>query len=390
MDMFGADTPENARFRAGVRAWIAANLPDDLRGLATRPPVGRAMWWHRRLHEGGLAALHWPPEHGGAGAPLDRQIILREELARADAPEISAQGLHHIGPILIAFGTEAQKRRFLPPILAGDELWCQGYSEPGAGSDLAGLATRARRDGEALVLEGSKIWTTWAHHADWMFALVRTADAGPGRRRDGIGFVLVDLSSPGVAVHPIRTIAGDDEFAQVFLDGVRVPPGNVVGGAGDGWRIATAVLERERLMTASPQLLHQALARARRLAARTGALSDAGFRERLAAAEIEAAAAAAMFAQAAAMVEAGRPARAEASLVKIVSTELLQRATDLLLEAEGAGGALAGGEAATAWLQVRRATIYGGTSQIQRDIVARGLLGAPQARPQDSSAVSGL
>ncbi len=373
---FRADSPGDAAFRGEVRGWIEACLPDDLRGLATRPPFARAMWWHRQLHARGWIALHWPKEHGGGEASLERQLIVREELARAGAPEISAQGLYHVGPILMTFGTEAQKRRFLPPILSGAELWCQGYSEPGAGSDLASLATRAGVEDGRLVVNGSKIWTTWAHHADWMFALVRTdPEASPGQA--GISFVLIDMRTPGVSVRPIRTIAGDDEFAEVFLDDVRVPLSNLVGELHDGWRVATALLARERLATANPQPLQQSLRRTRRLAERTGLIEDPSFADRLAEAEIKALAVAALFARAAELAGAGEAIEREASLVKILGTELLQRIADLLFEAAGTDGALADGEAAATLLQVRRATIYGGSSEIQRNIVARRILELP-------------
>ena len=381
---FRSDSPADARFREEVRAWIDANLPGDLRGLPTRPPVERAMWWHRRLHDRGWIALHWPREHGGGEDTLDRQLIVREELARAGAPEISAQGLYHIGPILMAHGSDAQKRRFLPPILSGDELWCQGYSEPGAGSDLASLATTARVDGGQLVVNGSKIWTTWAHHADWMFALVRSDPDAP-RKQAGLSFVLIDMRAPGVDARPIRTIAGDDEFAEVFLDDVRIPMENLVGDLHDGWRIANDLLAHERLVTANPQLLHDALRRARKAARASGAMDDPAFRDRLAAIDIEVIAFSAMFARAAEIAGAGGPLGVEASLLKISGTELLQRIADLLAEAAGAHGAMlgAGGaeddhaDAAAFLLQVRRSTIYGGSSEIQRNIIARRVLGLP-------------
>lgn len=381
---FRSDSPADARFREEVRAWIDANLPGDLRGLPTRPPVERAMWWHRRLHDRGWIALHWPREHGGGEATLDRQLIVREELARAGAPEISAQGLYHIGPILMSHGTGAQKQRFLPPILSGDELWCQGYSEQGAGSDLASLATTARVDGGHLVVNGSKIWTTWAHHADWMFALVRSDPEAP-RKQAGLSFVLIEMRAPGVAVRPIRTIAGDDEFAEVFLDDVRVPMENLVGDLHDGWRIANDLLAHERLVTANPQLLHDALRRTRRAARASRAIDDPAFRDRLAAIDIEVIAFSAMFARAAEIAGAGGSLGVEASLLKISGTELLQRVADLLAEAAGIHGAMlgAGGagddhaDAAAFLLQVRRSTIYGGSSEIQRNIIARRVLGLP-------------
>ena len=381
---FRNDSPEDARFRAEVRAWIDANLPGDLQGLPTRPSVERAMWWHRRLHDRGWIALHWPREHGGGEASLDRQIIVREELARAGAPEISAQGLYHIGPILMSYGTDAQKRRFLPPILSGDELWCQGYSEPGAGSDLASLSTTAGVDGEHLVVTGSKIWTTWAHHADWMFALVRSDPEAP-RKQAGLSFVLIDMKAPGVGVRPIRTIAGDDEFAEVFLDGVRVPIENLVGELHDGWRIANALLAHERLVTANPQLLHDALRRTREAALSSGAMDDSGFRDRLTTIDIEVIAFSAMFAHAAEIANSGGSLGVEASLLKISGTELLQKIADLLAEAAGIHSAMVGpggaedshADAAALLLQTRRATIYGGSSEIQRNIIARRILGLP-------------
>lgn len=381
---FTADSPEDRAFRLEVRAWLADTLPDRLRGLSTRPRFEDAQWWYGKLAERGWAALHWPREWGGAEAGPDRQIILREELARAGAPEISSQGLNHIGPILMRFGTAAQKRRHLPKILSGEVTWCQGYSEPGAGSDLAGLATRAVPEGAEFVVTGRKIWTTWAHHAQWMFLLARTDPDAP-RKQAGIGFLLVDLSSAGITVRPIRTIAGDDEFAEVLLDGVRVPRGNLVGGVGDGWRIANALLAHERLGTASPAACYDALRRVRAVARANGAIDDAAFRDRLAGAEIEVAGLAAAHARAAALARAGQALGADAAVLKIVATETLQNVVDLLYETAGAEAAVSGRietpdgpvEVAAMMLQCRRATIYGGTSEIMRDIVARRVLGLP-------------
>ena len=282
------------------------------------------------------------------------------------------------------FGTAAQKRRHLPKILSGEVTWCQGYSEPGAGSDLAGLATRAVPEGAEFVVTGRKIWTTWAHHAQWMFLLARTDPDAP-RKQAGIGFLLVDLSSAGITVRPIRTIAGDDEFAEVLLDGVRVPRGNLVGGVGDGWRIANALLAHERLGTASPAACYDALRRVRAVARANGAIDDAVFRDRLAGAEIEVAGLAAAHARAAALARAGQTLGADAAVLKIVATETLQKVVDLLYETAGAEAAVSGRietpdgpvEVAAMMLQCRRATIYGGTSEIMRDIVARRVLGLP-------------
>lgn len=381
---FRTDSDDEKAFRAEVRGWIADTLPDDLRGWSTRPPFDRAMWWHRQLHARGWIAPAWPKTYGGMEATLNQQIILKEELARAGAPEISAQGINHVGPILMAFGTDAQKNRHLPPILTGDETWCQGYSEPGAGSDLASLRTRADIDGNDFVINGSKIWTTWAHHSDWIFALVRSDPDAP-RKQAGISFVLIDLKTPGIDIRPIKTIAGDEEFAEVFFDDVRVPMENLVGGLHDGWRVANALLAHERLGTANPQLLFEAIERVKKVAKATGAADDPYFRERLAELDIDTIGFAAMFAHAAEIANAERSLGLDASIMKINGTELLQRICDLLLEAAGTDAALIDRidtedgpiEIAPLFLQVRRATIYGGSSEIQRNILSKRVLGLP-------------
>lgn len=381
---FRTDSPAEKAFRTGVRDWIEATLPADLRGWSTRPPFDRAMWWHRQLHAKGWIAPSWPKSYGGMGASLNEQIVLKEELARAGAPEISSQGVNHIGPILMSFGTDAQKERFLPKILTGDEVWCQGYSEPGAGSDLASVRTKAVIDGDHFVISGHKIWTTWAHHSDWMFALVRSNPDAP-KKQAGISFVLIDLTTPGIDIRPIRTIVGDDEFAEVFLDDVRVPMANLVGDLHDGWRVANALLAHERLGTANPQLLFDALSRVKKVAKATSADADPGFADRMAEVEIDTVGFAAMFAHAAEIANAERSLGLDASIMKINGTETLQRLADLLLEAAGSEAACRDRietedgpvEVAPLYLQVRRATIYGGSSEIQRNILAKRVLGLP-------------
>ena len=217
---FRVDDESESAFRLEVRDWLEANLPEDLRGWSPRPPFDRAQWWLEKVAERGWIAPHWPKRHGGMEATINQQIILREEFARAGAPELSGQGLNHIGPILMEFGSEAQKAQHLPKILSGEVTWCQGYSEPNAGSDLASLRTRADLDGDHFVVNGQKIWTTWAHHADWIFMLVRTDQDAP-RKQAGISFLLAELDTPGITVRPIRTIAGDDEFAEVSASPAR-------------------------------------------------------------------------------------------------------------------------------------------------------------------------
>ena len=381
---FRNDSDEEKGFREEVRDWIATTLPDDLRGWSTRPPFERTMGWHQELYGKGWIAPAWPKLHGGMEATLNEQIILKEELARAGAPEISAQGINHVGPILMAFGTGEQKHRFLRSILTGEETWCQGYSEPGAGSDLASLRTRADINGEDFIINGSKIWTTWAHYSDWIFALVRSDPNAP-RKQAGISFVLMDLKTPGIEIRPIRTITGDDEFAEVFFDNVRVPIANLVGELHDGWRVANALLAHERLGTANPQLLLDALQRVRKIGAATGALDDPFFRERLAEIDIDTIGFSAMFAHAAEVANAERSLGLDASIMKINGTELLQRIADLLLDAAGSDGAINGRvetaegpiEIAPLFLQVRRATIYGGSNEIQRNIIAKRVLELP-------------
>jgi alkylation response protein AidB-like acyl-CoA dehydrogenase len=383
--MFRHDSPEEAAFRAAVRAWLEANLPATLRGRTNRPPPEEIMPWYRALARKGWIAPHWPKAHGGMGATLNEQIIMTEELARVGAPYLPAQGLHHIGPILIEFGSAAQKKQHLPPIIDGSVIWAQGYSEPGAGSDLASLATRATLDGDHFVVNGQKIWTTWAHHSDWMFALVRT-DPNAQPRHAGISFILLDLKSPGIRIRPIRTIAGDDEFSEVFFDDVAVPAENLVGQLNDGWRIANALLGYERLGTSNPQFALIALERIRTIARATGVMADAGFRDRLAAASINVTALAALFNHAVELTNRARSLGPEASIIKIYGSELLASLNDLLVEAAGSDATIAHpiatafGEVdiSTPFLQVRRATIYGGSSEIQRNIVARRVLNLPQ------------
>jgi alkylation response protein AidB-like acyl-CoA dehydrogenase len=382
--MFRRDTPTEAAFRIEVRTWLEASLPRSLRDRTTRPPPDELMPWYRTLSEKGWIAPHWPRQHGGMGATLNEQVIMTEELARIGAPHLPVQGLNHIGPILMEFGTDAQKARHLPPILSGTVIWAQGYSEPGAGSDLASLSTRATRNGDHFVVRGQKIWTTWAHYSDWMYALVRT-DPQAEPRHAGISFLLIDLHSPGVRVRPIKTIAGDDEFSEVFLDDVIVPGANLVGQLNGGWRIANALLGHERLGTSNPQFALIALERVKTMARATGIISDPAFQDRLAAVSINVTALAAMFSHAVELTNHERSLGPEASAIKIFGTELLQALNDLLIEAAGGHAAtvqpvataFGDVDVATPFLHSRRVTIYGGSSEIQRNVLARRVLNLP-------------
>jgi len=383
--MFRHDTLAEAEFRMEVRTWLEANLPLALRGRTARPPPDEIRPWYHALTRKGWIAPHWPKQYGGMGATLNEQIIMTEELARVGAPHLPVQGLNHIGPILMEFGTDAQKAQHLPPIIAGTAIWAQGYSEPGAGSDLASLATRATLGGDHFVVQGHKIWTTWGHYADWIYVLVRT-DPQAQPRHAGISFLLIDLRSPGIKVRPIKTIAGDDEFAEVFFDNVVVPAGNLVGKLNDGWRIANALLGHERLGTSNPQFVLIALDRIKTMARASGIMADPAFQDRLAAASIDATALAALFNHAVELTNNAHSLGPESSVIKILGSELLQKLSSLLIEAAG-GHAPAEGlietnygavDVAAPFLQSRRATIYGGSSEIQRNVLGEGVLGLPR------------
>ena len=382
--MFRRDTPAEAEFRKEVRAWLEANLPAPLRNRTTRPPPAELMPWYQALSRKGWIAPHWPKQYGGMGATLNEQIIMTEEVARVGAPGLPVQGLNHIGPILMEFGNDAQKARHLPPIVDGSVIWAQGYSEPGAGSDLASLSTKATLEGDHFVVQGQKIWTTWGHHADWMFALVRT-DPQAQPRHAGISFILIDLHSPGIRIRPITTIAGDDEFSEVFFDGAKVPAENLVGKLNDGWRIANALLGHERLGTSNPHFALMALDSIKAMAKQTGVIADPAFRDRLAAASINVTALGALFNHAVELTNQQQSPGPESSIIKIFASELLQSLNELLVEAAGSHSVASKPlmtedgpvDVTGSYFQSRRVTIYGGSSEIQRNVVARRVLNLP-------------
>src|SRR5256884_2376894 len=238
-------------FRKDVRAWLEGNVPDELRGKAFASSradvdeVRRLRAWQKTMWEAGYVGMSWPKEFGGRGAPLTEQIILFQEMARAESPQfVNRGGLSMLGPTLMKHGTAAQQRRHLAKILTADELWCQGFSEPNAGSDLANLQTRAVREGDHFVVNGQKVWTSMAHVADWCFLLVRTDPAAA--KHKGISFLLVDMKTPGITVRPLRQLTGEAEFNEVFFDNVRVPAENLVGKLNEGWSVAITTLAYER------------------------------------------------------------------------------------------------------------------------------------------------
>ncbi len=383
-ESFAVDSAEDHAFRARVRAWLEENVPRDLCNRAWRIEPDELKPWHRLLYEKGWIAPHWPKEYGGMGASLTRQIILYEEMARLGAPTPYPHGLNFLGPTLIEAGTEAQKARHLPPILTGEATWCQGYSEPNAGSDLASLKMRAELVGDEFILNGQKIWTTNGHYADWMFALVRS-DAGAKPKQAGITFLLIDLKSPGITIRPIRSIIGDAEFAEEFFDDVRVPIENMVGELHQGWRVANLVLGNERFATGHPRNATEMLSIAARVAAATGAMEEAGFRDRLNRLSVEATAFAAFYRHGAALHGAGRTSKSMAAVIKIVGGELAQRAAGLVNEAAGSYGPAAGEidtpdgplNVSAMMFESRRLTVGSGTVEIQRNILAKRVLDLP-------------
>jgi len=381
---FLVDSAQDAKFRSEVRNWMAKNLPDELRGWSTRPPRDMIQPWHHKLFEKGWIAPNWPKEYGGMEASISEQLILQEELGHAGAPILSRQALGHIGPILMRHGTDAQKADHLPKMLSGEVMWCQGYSEPGSGSDLASLQTRGEVDGEEIVINGQKIWTTGGHSADWMYALVRTNPDAP-KKQGGISMVLIDLKTPGISIRPIMTIADDEEFSEVFFDDVRIPCSNLVGELNDGWSVAKALLASERIGNANPQLALQCLDKLQRVARATGRINDPVFQDNLNKLELDVLAQSAVFAHAIQQAKAGMDIGAGSSFMKIVATENIQRIADLMFEAAGQHAADVEPmvtdegpvDVSVLWREVRRITIYAGSSEIQRNITAKRVLGLP-------------
>ena len=385
-------SPSHAAFRDEVRAFIRARLPDDIRArlqCGHGPRKQDTVTWQRILNERGWAAPHWPREYGGAGLGLAERLILLDELQRANAPTPLAFNIAMLGPVLLRFGTEAQKREFLPKLTNLDLWFCQGFSEPGAGSDLASLRTKAVRDGDAYVVDGQKIWTTTAHHADWIFALVRTESTA--RKQDGISFLLIDMRSPGVSVRPIVSIDGEHHLNEVFFDGVRVPANQLVGEEGRGWDCAKFLLGSERATIASVGLCWERLARARSIAAQTRQggqrlLDDSKLAAELATLGAEIRALELTNTRFLLDPDMAVKMPAFASVLKLKGTELMQELTTLLARLAGPAGlerrdpegedALHPAAAAVPrYLFYRACTIYGGSTEVQKDILAKTLLG---------------
>ncbi|SEL94159.1 hypothetical protein SAMN05518845_113175 [Variovorax sp. YR750] len=376
-----------ADFRRMVRAFLQQRYPQQLRYLSHRARWSEMRDWYLTLSAQGWIAPAWPQVHGGMGLPADKLIAWIEELEQYGVARAPDQGIVMIGPLLIQHGTPQQQQRFLPRILSGEHVWCQGYSEPNAGSDLAGLRTEAMpaRDaqGEHFVVNGQKIWTTLAQDANHIFMLVRTdKDA---RKQEGISFLLCDLRTPGITIRPIHTLAGEPEFCEVFFDNVRVPAENLVGKLHGGWSIAKALLGFERIFLGSPKQSQYALGQLARLAQARRLFADPVFAQRFAALRLDVLDLSAAYTGFANIVRAGKPLPASVSLLKVWASETYHRIGALLVEAGEEQGAVAGDQVLdgqsfnvlSPLIGSTAAMIYGGTNEIQRNILARQVLDLP-------------
>ena len=385
-------TEAEARFQREVHDWLVANLPSGwgTSGFVKPEDPGEkvrfARWWQGRLHEGGWAGLHWPTEYGGRGATPIEQFLFAEEYTRVGAPPMIDIGVGPglVGPTLIHHGTEAQKRRFLPKILTGEEIWCQGFSEPNAGSDLAACRTRAELRGDFFHVSGQKIWTSYARFADWCILVTRTDFQAP--KHKGLTFLLVDMKTPGITIRPLVEMTGVAWFNEVFFDDVRVPRENMVGALNQGWQIAITTLAHERSGSAPHARIAGDLRDVIALARRTGAAGDRRWRQRLAQSFIETEIVRLLaYKQVTEMMRQGQPGP-EGSYLKLVWSETDQRMKDLAIELQGPYGALARGAApaldAGRWeyeyLWARAASIYAGTSEVQRNVISQRVLGLPR------------
>jgi len=388
-------TPEHEQFRQEVRSWITEVMPPHLQAKAqVDAPFehGEVMEWHKILATKGWSAPKWPAEVGGPGFDPTQRFILSEELDKAGAPQLSPFGLAMVGPLIIQFGNDAQKKRFLPKILAGEEIWCQGYSEPNAGSDLASLKASAVDDGEGnFIVNGQKTWTTYAQYADWIFCLVRTHN--DGKKQEGISFLLIDMKTPGVDVKPMLTIGGTPAFCETFFENVKVPKENLVGPLHGGWTLAKALLGHERTLIAAVGQSKRAIRRIKRIAASTTGpdgnplIEDPAIRARIARKQIEHRALQMSNFRTLAGAQQGKAPGPESSILKIRGAEILQSAYELAMDVMGHNSLTWFNEedgvpelekyVPQTFNYVRATTIYGGSNEIQKNVIAKYILGLP-------------
>jgi alkylation response protein AidB-like acyl-CoA dehydrogenase len=382
---------EAEAFRVELRAWLEAHVTDAVRALASAPlsvewgsaDLAARRAWNRELADAGYAAIAWPAEYGGRGAGVMEQVVWAEEMDRAGAPgPINVLGIPNVAPAIMTYGSGDQKRRLLPAMLRGDEIWCQGFSEPDAGSDLASLRTRAVRDGDHWVVTGQKIWTTLGHVASWCELLVRTDPEVP--KHKGITCLLVDMGSPGITVRPLVTITGTHEFNEVFFDDVRVPVSSTLGPIDDGWRVAMTTLSHERggvarLHLATRRRVQQLFdqARATRMPDGHTAADDPILRQRMARVYLEAELLKLVSDRAISGELHGRPLGPESSIAKLVWSETEQHLAEVAAAVLGPDAA--SGPWGTDRVAVRSHTIAGGTTQVNKNIIAQRVLGLPRS-----------
>jgi alkylation response protein AidB-like acyl-CoA dehydrogenase len=378
---------DDASFRAEVRAWLADNLTGEFAALRGTGGPGREheafearLAWDKHLSAAGWTCLGWPVEHGGRGATITQQVIFHEEYARADAPHrVNHVGEELLGPTLIAFGTAAQQQRFLPRIKSLDELWCQGYSEPGAGSDLSGVSTSASRVGDEWSITGQKVWTSLAHVADWCFVLARTEPGSKGHR--GLSYLLVPVRQRGIEVRPIVQLTGTSEFNEVFFDDARTSADLVVGAVGDGWRVAMGTLGFERgVATLGQQIgFRRELDALVQLARDNGTLDDPVVRDRLTRAHLRLEV---MRAHALRTLQHTATEGTEASVAKLLWSHWHRDLGELAMQVRGTAGMVEADDGLDQWQRLylfsRADTIYGGSDEVQRNIIAERQLGLPR------------
>jgi alkylation response protein AidB-like acyl-CoA dehydrogenase len=372
-------------FRRIFRDWVEENCPKELRFMRKQRPLFDevAVWYHNLARKGWLAPV-WPQAYGGMGLNPSKHIIYVEEWARMGCPRIPDHGIGLVGPLLLQYGTEEQKQHFLPRIISGEDVWCQGYSEPNSGSDLASLKTSAVREGDEFVVNGQKIWTTLAHCANWILLLARTKKV-EGKRQEGISVLLADLRTPGVTIRPIPNLREEADFCEVFFDNVRVPVANLVGEVDKGWTLAKSVLGHERIFLGAPARPEYALTRLEALAEATGAFEDKAFLSRYAKHRLDVYDLGSAFERFAKVLRAGGDLEADVSVLKIFNTELYQRITEEMLEIAGEAARfeddLDAGEiqvdAMNLFLDSRAPAIFGGSNEIQRNILAKAVLNLP-------------
>ena len=387
-------TPEQIKFRQSAREWIQSAMPPTIRAKAAVDGSfdhDEQVEWHKILYKKGWVAPHWPKEVGGPGLDVTERFILSEELELAGAPTLSPFGLGMVGPLIIQFGSKAQKERFLPKILSGEEVWCQGYSEPNAGSDLASLKLRAEADGKGnYIMNGQKTWTTYAQYADWIFVLART-DAS-GKKQNGISFFLVDMKTPGVVAKPFLTTGNTLAFCETWFENAKVPAENIVGEPNMGWTYAKALLGHERTLVAGVGRSTRQILRMKRIAAQTeingkSALEHPGYRSRIARLEMDLEALRMANYRTVAGAQLGKAPGPESSILKLRGTEIQQECFELMMDLMGhhamnwfnPPGTIPAREESVASEHnyLRAATIYAGSNEIQKNIIAKMVLGLP-------------